>query len=215
MRGGAAALAGAMVGSALTLRPSAASAGTIIPNVEVVDHNGRRLHFYDDLIRDRAVLLNFFYTSCGDTCPLVTENLREVQDLLGERMDRDIFMVSVTLQPELETPPILRNYAAQWAIRPGWSFVTGHPDQIAELRRVTGFQVSAPDFAGERDSHTGMVRYGNDRLTAGPRTRLQRPAWIAKAVTHAGRHGLTQACRAAMRHPSNRLRVRAGYVRIE
>ena len=128
--------------------------------------------------------MNFFYTACGDTCPLVTQNLREVQDILGDRMGRDIFMVSVTLQPELETPPILRDYARLWDVRPGWSFVTGRPDQIAELRRATGFQDSEPDFAGERDSHTGMVRYGNDRLDRwGCAPGVQRPAWIAKAVT--------------------------------
>jgi protein SCO1/2 len=184
LRVGAVALAGGIAGSLLTGEARPASAGTTIPNTPVVDHTGRELAFYDDLIRDRAVLLNFFYTACGDTCPLVTENLREVQDILRDRMGRDIFMVSVTLQPELETPPILRDYARLWDIRPGWSFVTGRPDRIAELRRATGFQDSEPDFAGERDSHTGMVRYGNDRLDRwGCAPGVQRPAWIAKAVT--------------------------------
>lgn len=183
VRGGAAALAGAAVGTYLTLKPETARAETVIPNVEVIDQNGRSLHFYDDLIRGRAVLLNFFFTSCSDTCPLVTQNLREVQDILGERMGKDIFMVSVTLQPELETPAILRDYAAQWQVRPGWSFVTGQPDDIELLRRATGFADVSPEFAVVRDSHTGLVRYGNDRLQrwAGT-TALGRPAWIAKTV---------------------------------
>jgi protein SCO1/2 len=151
--------------------------------VPVLDQSGRRFHFYDDLIRGRAVLLNFFFTSCGDTCPLVTQNLREVQELLGERMGRDIFMLSVSLQPELETPSILRDYAEQWEVRPGWSFLTGDPDHIDRLRRTLGFASTDPSYADDRDSHTGMVRYGNDRLdrwssTAG----LGRPAWIAKTV---------------------------------
>ena len=183
MRGGAAALAGAAAGSYLTLTPEAARAETVIPNVQVFDQNGRSLHFYDDLIRGRAVLLNFFFTSCGDTCPLVTQNLREVQDILGERMGKDIFMVSVTLQPELETPAILLDYAARWEVRPGWSFVTGQPNDIELLRRATGFADVSPEFAVVRDSHTGLVRYGNDRLQrwAGT-TALGRPAWIAKTV---------------------------------
>jgi protein SCO1/2 len=150
----------------------------------VVDHTGRELAFYDDLIRDRAVLLNFFYTACGDTCPLVTENLREVQDILGQRMGRDIFMVSVTLQPELETPAILRDYAAQWEVRPGWSFLTGRADEIERLRRGLGFASANPDYDRVKDNHTGMVRYGNDRLQRWASTPgLGRPAWIAKAVT--------------------------------
>ena len=99
-------------------------------------------------------------------------------------MGRDIFMISISLQPELETAETLRDYAESWDVRPGWSFVTGRPDDIGLLRRSLGFADSDPAFADDRDSHTGMVRYGNDRLerwtaTAG----LGRPAWIAKAVT--------------------------------
>ena len=103
--GTAAVSAGVMAGSGLLGRTAVAHPGhTVIPNTEVVDQDGRRFRFYDDLVKDQVVLINFFFTSCGDTCPLVTENLRAVQDLLGERMGRDIFMYSVTLQPELETP---------------------------------------------------------------------------------------------------------------
>jgi protein SCO1/2 len=154
-----------------------------IPNVEVLDQDGRRHRFYDDLVRDRVVLINFFFTACGDTCPLVTQNLREVQDLLGERMGRDIFMYSVTLQPELETPAILKDYAEIWEVRPGWSFLTGKPEEIERLRRAIGFASLDPAQDRIKDNHTGLLRYGNvalDRWAGCPA--LARPAWIAKAV---------------------------------
>ncbi|MEK0083907.1 SCO family protein [Benzoatithermus flavus] len=184
---GAAALAGAATGGADRVwgaSAPAASTHSIIPNVRVLDQDGREHRFYDGLVKDRVVLINFFYTSCGETCPLVTENLRAVQDLLGERAGRDIFMYSVTLQPELETPAILADYAALWDIRPGWKFLTGAPDEIERLRRAIGFASADPTYDRIKDNHTGIVRYGNDRLdrwagTAG----LGRPAWIAKAVT--------------------------------
>jgi protein SCO1/2 len=155
-----------------------------LPNVEVIDQDGNAFRFYDDLVRDRVVLLNFFFTSCGETCPLVTQNLREVQDILGERIGRDIFMYSVSLQPELETPAILKDYAQLWDVRPGWKFLTGAPADIEALRQATGFASSNPAEDRIKDNHTGIVRYGNDRLdrwagTAG----LGRPAWIAKAVS--------------------------------
>lgn len=156
---------------------------SVIPNVEVLDQDGRRYDFYDDLVRDRVVLLNFFFTSCGDTCPLVTQNLREVQELLGERMGRDIFMYSVSLQPELETPQVLSDYAKLWDVKPGWKFLTGAPGDIEHLRRRTGFASLDPAQDKINDNHTGMLRYGNDRLdrwTGSPA--LARPAWIAKAV---------------------------------
>lgn len=184
---GTAALAGAATGGSDQVWGAAAPAAStrsIIPNVRVLDQDGREHRFYDDLVKDRVVLINFFYTSCGEICPLVTENLRAVQDLLGERVGRDIFMYSITLQPELETPAILADYAALWDIRPGWRFLTGAPDGIERLRRAIGFASADPAYDRIRDNHTGIVRYGNDRLdrwagTAG----LGRPAWIAKAVT--------------------------------
>ena len=154
-----------------------------IPNVPVQDQYGRRYDFYADLVYDRVVMVNFFFTVCGDVCPLVTQNLREVQDLLGDRVGRDIFMYSITLLPELETPTVLRDYADAWEAKPGWLFLTGKPDDIETLRVKLGFS-SDPNLSWENDDHTGLVRYGNDRVdrwTGGPA--LGRPAWIVKAVT--------------------------------
>lgn len=157
---------------------------TAIPNTPVVDQNGRAFRFYDDLVKDRVVLLNFFFTSCGDTCPLVTENLRKVQDLLGDRMGRDVFMLSVTLQPELETPAILKDYAKLWDVGPGWSFLTGRPAEIEALRRGMGFASADPEDDLVLDNHTGMLRYGNEALDRWAGTpALSRPEWIVKAVT--------------------------------
>src|SRR4051794_21643381 len=194
LRFGAAALTGAAVGQ--VWQPAQASPGAaVIPNVDVVDQGGSRFRFYDDLILGRAVLVNFFFTSCGDTCPLVTQNLREVQDLLGDRMGRDVFIYSISLQPELETPEVLAAYAAPWEVRPGWRFLTGRPDDIERVRKAMGFASSDPAWDQVKDNHTGMVRYGNDRLdrwagTAG----LGRPAWIASQGGDRARgHGLSAA----------------------
>jgi len=190
--GGAAVAAGAAAG--IGLEPAVAAAGPAprprgpkaIPNTPVVDQDGRAFRFYDDLVKDKVVLLNFFYTSCGETCPLVTENLRAVQDLFGDRVGRDVFMYSVTLRPELETPAILKDYAEQWSVKPGWSFLTGRPAEIEALRRGTGFASADPEDDLLLDNHTGMLRYGNaalDRWAGTPA--LSRPEWIVKAVTTA------------------------------
>jgi protein SCO1/2 len=183
---GTATLAGAAASGAIQAwnAPAAAATRSAIPNIAVLDQDGQAHRFYDDLVKDRVVMINFFFTSCGDTCPLVTENLREVQDLLGERVGQDIFIYSITLEPELETPAILKDYAQLWHIKPGWRFLTGRPDDIEHLRQALGFADTDPEFAQIKDSHTGSIRYGNDRIdrwaaTAG----LGRPAWIAKAVT--------------------------------
>ena len=106
-----------------------------------------------------------------------------MQDLLGDRCGRDVAMLSVSLKPELETPEILNDYARIWDARPGWSFLTGRPDEIEHLRRAMGFASADPDEDRVADNHTGLVRYGSERLDrwAGS-PGLARPAWIAKAV---------------------------------
>lgn len=182
---GAALLAGSAAGSLAATRSSAAEAqgNDHLPDVEVLDQDGQAHRFYTDLVKDRVVLINFFYTGCAETCPLVSQNLREVQERLGDRMGRDIFIYSISLQPGLETPAILQEYAQNWDVKPGWKFLTGRPADIERLRKAAGFASANPAADLILDNHTGMLRYGNDCLdrwagTAG----LGRPVWIAKAV---------------------------------
>ena len=66
-------------------------------------------------------------------------NLRKVQDLLGERMGRDIFFYSITLQPKKDTPTILKEYSDNFDIKPGWTFLTGKPADVEKLRRALGY----------------------------------------------------------------------------
>ena len=75
-----------------------------VPNVPVVTQDGKTLNFYDDLIKDKIVVFSFIYTSCKDICPLATARLAEVQDKLGDRIGRDIFFYSISIDPEHDTP---------------------------------------------------------------------------------------------------------------
>jgi protein SCO1/2 len=135
------------------------------PNVPLLTHEGRRVRFYEDLIRGKTVLFNFFVLGCTEgRCPTATANLRRVQELLGERMGRDIFFYSITLRPESDTPSRLKDYAEAFEIGPGWLFLTGKPGDIDRLRRSQGYV--DPDPVRDRDpaNHSGMARYGSDRL---------------------------------------------------
>lgn len=135
------------------------------PNVPLVTHEGRRVKFYDDLVRGRTVLFNFFVLGCTEgRCPIGTSNLRQVQDLLGDRMGRDIFFYSITLQPKLDTPSRLKDYAEAFEVGPGWLFLTGKSRDVDFLRRSQGYV--DPDPVRDRDpaNHSGMARYGSDRL---------------------------------------------------
>lgn len=142
----------------------AAQAG-MLPNVPLITHNGEKVRFYDDLIRDKIFLLNFMLVECTDgLCPTVTANLRKVQDLLGERMGRDVFFYSISLKPRHDTPKVLREYAENFDIKPGWKFLTGKPADIEQLRRALGFVDWDPVRDRDVANHTAMGRYGDDRL---------------------------------------------------
>jgi protein SCO1 len=135
-----------------------------IPNVAVVDQHGQAYRFYDDLVKSKVVTLNFFYAECGGTCPLITENLRKVHELFGDRVGRDVFMYSITLQPENDTPDLLKHYAEVHGVGAGWKLLTGAAADIEELRQALGFTSPDPALDVIADSHTGMLRFGNERL---------------------------------------------------
>lgn len=132
------------------------------PNFELTTHEGKRVRFYDDLIKDKIVVLNFMYVKCEGVCMPVTMNLKKVQKLLGGRVGRDIFMYSITLKPDEDTPRALKRYVQMHRIKPGWTFLTGKPDEVNKLRRSLGFKDAKTKLDRDLTNHTGMVKYGNE-----------------------------------------------------
>lgn len=159
--------AGAAQRSAL-LRGWAKPGGTVasrrFPNCYVTTQDGKRFRFYDDLIRDKVVMINFFYSECKKFCPPMTANLAKVQTMLGSKVGKEVFMYSLTLQPEEDTPKVLKSYMAARHVMPGWTFLTGSLRDMETLRVKLGFRDSLPDLDRDIDQHTGMVLFGNDRL---------------------------------------------------
>lgn len=147
-------------------RPLSRTAQTgFLPNVPLITHNGEHVSFYDDMVHDKTILLNFFLISCSEgRCPVAMANLRKVQDLLGDRMGRDVFFLSITLRPEVDSPRVLKNYAESLDAKPGWMFLTGLPSDVETLRRGLGYVDPDPERDRDLSNHIGMARYGNDKL---------------------------------------------------
>jgi protein SCO1 len=157
-----------------------------LPNIPLITHEGREVHFYDDLVKGKVVTLNFFYALCGDVCPLVTANLVEVQKLLGERVGRDVFMYSFTLKPEADDVLAIQYYREAFGAGPGWTFLTGRPDDMEVLRRAIGFTNPNPAVDKDTTQHIGNVRYGNEPLmlwAACPG--MASPSFIAESISWA------------------------------
>jgi protein SCO1/2 len=136
-----------------------------LPNVALTTHTGRRVRFYDDLVKDKKVIINFMYVKCDGICVPVTSNLVRVQKLLGDRVGRDIFMYSITLKPAEDSVDDLRRYANQHGVGVGWLFLTGSPPDIDHLRRALGFAYADPVEDADTSNHVGMLRYGVEHLT--------------------------------------------------
>lgn len=144
---------------------SRAAQSGYLPNVPLITHNGQNVMFYDDLVRDKTVLINFFLVACSDgRCPIAMANMRKVQDLLGSRMGRDVHFLSITLRPEFDSTKTLKAYADSLDIKPGWSILTGKPQDIETLRRSLGYVDPDPERDRDLTNHIGMGRYGNERL---------------------------------------------------
>jgi protein SCO1/2 len=133
-----------------------------IPNVELVTENNKRVRFYDDLVKGKVVMINFIFTSCGGVCPLATVNLAKIQNGFGDRLGREVFMYSITLDPDTDTPEVLKRYATGFGAKPGWSFLTGNFDDIELLRYRLGIYDPDPVIDADKTQHGGLVVYGNE-----------------------------------------------------
>ena len=154
---------------------------TAFPNVPLITHEGKIVRFYDDLIKNKTVMINFMYASCMDICPAMTVNLKRVQKELGDRVGRDIFMYSITLQPEQDTQKVLKSYAEVFKIKPGWTFLTGKKSDIENLRKHLGFSFSDPLLDKDKTQHTGVVKFGIESLERwGMSPALGDPKYIAE-----------------------------------
>jgi protein SCO1 len=163
---GATAIGSLMVASQRELRAAPGPRANYFPNSVVYDHNGRKLRFYDDVVRGKVVAFNMMYTACAGICPRNTANLKIVQGALAEHLGKEIFMYSMTLRPEMDSPKELRAYMDLYEIPAdkGWTFLTGVPAELGVIRRKLGFYNKDPVIDADLKQHTGMVRIGNEAL---------------------------------------------------
>src|ERR1041385_4055060 len=129
------------------------------PNVPLTDQDGRTVHLYDDLLKGKTVVVNLIYTQCLDSCPLETARLLQVQKLLGDRVGKDVFFYSVSIDPEHDTPAVLKAYAEKFHVGPGWLFLTGKKTDIDLVAHKLGLYY---DPGLNRDGHTVELMIGNE-----------------------------------------------------
>lgn len=166
-------------------RPSRGPKSDYFPNVVVTSHLGQRSLFYDDLLAEKTVLINCMSVRGNDAYP-VTENISKVQPFLADRLGRDVFMYSLTVDAEHDKPEVLADFARQYGAQPGWSFITGSPEDMDAIRGRLFSHNPGLHHVGRtpRDCSVGLMRYGNEAVGLwGSVPAVADPEWIARRLS--------------------------------
>lgn len=131
---------------------------------KLTDQDGQQLDFASQVVGDRIVAINFIYTSCGTICPLVSATFKQVQDKLGQRLGKDVLLLSISLDPVTDTPSRLKEYAARFHAQSGWCWFTGNPQAVEAVLKslgttATNFRNHAPLTLVGDGKHNRWLRY--------------------------------------------------------
>lgn len=135
-----------------------------IPDTELLDQNGQKIHFYTDLVKGQTVVINFIFTTCTTICPPLGATFARVQKDLGDKVGRDVRFISISVDPATDTPERLKAWGAKFHAGEGWTFVTGNKPEVDELLRALGAS------SARREDHSPTILIGNDALGAWTRT---------------------------------------------
>jgi len=153
----------AAVFAAALLPPSTAQAGawgkSYFPNVALTTQDGKVVRLYDDLLKGKKVAVNLIYTRCTATCPLETAKLSQVAKILGDRFGKEVSFVSISIDPEHDTPEVLKAYSGKFHTPPGWTFVTGDDNDISLIAKKFG--LSSITDVRNKDGHQPSLMLGD------------------------------------------------------
>lgn len=152
-------------GSANTQQPAAVPAtnGTesnaqkYFTDTLLVNQNGEKMRFYSDLLQGKTVIINSFFATCQGSCLPITRNLEKVQEALGDRLGKDARIISISVDPTVDTPNELKAFSKKFHARPGWYFLTGSKENVDFILKKLG------QYVEEKNDHYNIVIVGNDR----------------------------------------------------
>ncbi len=137
--------------------PKPSAAQQYFTDVVLVNQHGEKMRFYSDLLRNKVVIINSFFATCTGSCLPLSRNLEKVQAALGDRLGKDVFIISISVDPVVDTPPALKEYAKKLKARAGWFFLTGTKQDVEFALKKIGH------FVDQKESHLNIFIIGNDR----------------------------------------------------
>jgi len=176
------AIAAVMHGPAAAIAASPGGPG-YFPNAPLTTQDGNVVHFYDDLLKGKSVVINLIYTRCSASCPLETAKLSQVQRLLGGRVGKDIFFYSISIDPVNDTPETLKAYADKFHAQPGWLFLTGKKEDILLISKKLG--LSSLTDAANPDGHQPALMIGKEATNEWMmNSAVDNPQFLATTILH-------------------------------
>jgi protein SCO1/2 len=135
---------------------SSSPAQKYFTDVELINQDGKKVRFYSDVLKGKTVIVNAFFTSCTSVCPPMNRNMEKIQEALGDRVGRDVFLVSMTVDPETDTPARMKEYAKKFHAGSGWLFLTGKKENLDWALYKLG------QYVESKDDHQTVLIIGNE-----------------------------------------------------
>jgi protein SCO1/2 len=132
------------------------AAAKYFTDVELTNQDGKKVRFYSDVLKGKTVVVNAFFTTCTSVCPPMNRNMEKIQEALGDRIGRDVFLVSITVDPENDTPARMKEYAKKFHAGAGWTFLTGKKENLDWALYKLG------QYVENKDDHTTVFIIGNE-----------------------------------------------------
>jgi len=137
--------------------PAESPAQHYFGEIPLVNQNGQTMRLYSDVLKGRTVVINAMFTQCSGACPMMSNNMAKIQEWAGDRLGKDIYLVSISVDPANDTPAKMKEYAARFKARPGWYFLTGSKENVNAALAKLGQAVET------REAHTNLFLVGNDK----------------------------------------------------
>ncbi|MEK6282506.1 MAG: SCO family protein [Acidobacteriota bacterium] len=125
-------------------------------DVELINQDGKKMRFYSDVLKGKVVIVNTFFATCTSVCPPMNRNMEKIQEALGDRLGKDAFLVSISVDPEMDTPPRLKEYGRRFHARSGWIFLTGKKENLDWALYKLG------QYVEQKNDHSTIIIIGNE-----------------------------------------------------
>lgn len=126
-------------------------------DVVLVNQNGEKMRLYSDLLKGKVVIINSFFATCQGSCLPMNRNLEKVQQALGDRVGKDLYIISISVDPVVDSPAKLKEYAKKLHARPGWYFLTGEKQNVELALHKLG------EYVADKQDHLNIFIIGNER----------------------------------------------------